>query len=221
MKDRFTSKGSILALALLGAMAAVGVGYAAIPSANGVIHSCYNASSNPSGQLRVIDSDAGAKCAKNEKALDFNQQGPKGDKGDKGDACLATDPACVGPQGEKGDKGDPGAPGAPGPASAPFYAITLPFDDAIGYEHRETKTVATLNLPAGRYALSAPLRLRNDDPDYQAWSCSFTGADFVGGLVTNSTFDAQMRAASELSYTLGTTTTLSASTTVSLSCNGF
>lgn len=61
-------------IAALGVLAAVGVGYAAIPSGDGVIHSCYNASSHPSGQLRVIDQEAGAKCSKNEKALAFNQK---------------------------------------------------------------------------------------------------------------------------------------------------
>jgi hypothetical protein len=100
-----------------------GSGYAAIPSADGVIHSCYNASSNPSGQLRVIDQEAGAKCSKNEKALSFNQKGPKGDpgpqgphgpKGDtgatgaKGDPGSQGEPGPAGPQGPKGDKGDPG-----------------------------------------------------------------------------------------------------------------
>src|SRR6266545_410944 len=80
MRHKLTRRGSIAALALLGVLAAVGVAYAAIPSADGVIHSCYNASSNPSGQLRVIDAEAGGKCAKNEKALDFNQRGPQGPK---------------------------------------------------------------------------------------------------------------------------------------------
>ena len=72
----------ILAAALFAA-AAAGAAYATIPDGGGVIHACYNAGSNPSGNLRVIDSEAGAKCSKNEKALDWNQQGIKGDKGDQ------------------------------------------------------------------------------------------------------------------------------------------
>jgi hypothetical protein len=55
MRHKITRKAEIAILTLLGALAAVGVGYAAIPSANGVIHGCYNAGSNPSGSLRVID----------------------------------------------------------------------------------------------------------------------------------------------------------------------
>jgi len=45
-----------------------------------VISGCYNTASNPSGQLRVIDTQAGGKCAKNEQALSWNQQGPKATK---------------------------------------------------------------------------------------------------------------------------------------------
>ena len=81
LKKRLLLVGGLLAVGLL----AVGIGYAAIPAGNGVISSCYNASSNPSGQLRCHRQGVWAKCAKNEKALDFNQIGPKGDKGDKGD----------------------------------------------------------------------------------------------------------------------------------------
>lgn len=36
-----SSKGQVAELAVLGFLAAAGVGYAAIPSADGVIHSCY------------------------------------------------------------------------------------------------------------------------------------------------------------------------------------
>src|SRR5215208_7819537 len=103
MKGKLTRRINIAVIATLGVLAAVGAGYAAIPSADGVIHSCYNASSNPSGQLRVIDAEAGAKCAKNEKALDFNQKGPKGD---------------AGPQGPQGPKGETGATGPSGPQGA-------------------------------------------------------------------------------------------------------
>ncbi len=97
MNHKLRRKSSITILAVAGTLTAVGVGYAAIPGIGGVIHSCYGAAgANPSGHLRVIDTEAGGKCAKNEKALDFNQQGPKGD---------------VGPQGDAGPKGDTGLQG--------------------------------------------------------------------------------------------------------------
>jgi hypothetical protein len=176
MKGTFNHRGSIPALALVGVVAVAGVAYAAIPSADGVIHSCYNASSNPSGQLRVIDTEAGGKCAKNEKALDFNQKGPKGDKGDKGDPCLPSNPACVGPQGipgadgadgndgapgadgqdgapgadgAKGDKGDPGAPGTPG-----ISTVTFAFGSSDYLDDTPAK-VASKTLAAGSWAVVA------------------------------------------------------------------
>ena len=74
MKDKLTRRGSIAVIAALGVLAVVGVGYAAIPTADGVVHSCYDGS----GELRVIDAEAGATCAKKETALNFNQEGPQG-----------------------------------------------------------------------------------------------------------------------------------------------
>lgn len=99
MNGRLIHKSSITVLAVTGALIAVGVGYAAIPDAGGVIHACYNAGSNPTGQLRVIDTEAGGKCTKNEKALEISQQGPKGDTGLQGTIGL-TGP--TGPQGPAG-----------------------------------------------------------------------------------------------------------------------
>jgi hypothetical protein len=135
MRHKFTRRGSILTIALLAVLAAVGVGYAAIPSSDGVIHSCYNASANPSGQLRVIDADAGAKCSKNEKALNFNQTGPQGPKGDTG---------ATGPQGPTGDIG-------------PSHAYSA---QANGVSLSGNTTVATLSLSAGSYSIGAKLYIR-------------------------------------------------------------
>jgi hypothetical protein len=121
MHNRLTRRGSVSAGALLAVLVVAGVAYAAIPGSDGIIHSCYNAGTSPSGQLRVIDPSTGGKCAKNEKALDFSQQGPKGDKGD---ACLSTDPACRGDQGPTGPTGPTGPDGADGADGAsPMWAV--------------------------------------------------------------------------------------------------
>ena len=158
MRRKLTRNGSILALLLMGVLAAVGVGYGAIPSPDGVIHSCYNANSNPSGQLRVIDADAGAKCAKNEKALDFNQKGPKGDKGDTG---PQGPPGPQGPQGLPGPKGETGATGPQGPAgpagSTDAYYVHGGPGQQFSIEPGETKEVEALTLPPGAYTLVADL----------------------------------------------------------------
>jgi hypothetical protein len=47
---------------------------AAIPDANGVIHGCR---SLKTGALRVIDSEQGQSCGKDEAALTWNQKGPQ------------------------------------------------------------------------------------------------------------------------------------------------
>ena len=166
MKGNLTRRSSITVLALTGALAAVGVGYAAIPSADGLIHSCYNASSNPSGQLRVIDQEAGAKCSKNEKALAFNQQGPKGDpgpqgpQGEKGNTGAQGPEGPAGPQGPQGPKGDAGAPGAAG--TSDVY-IKRQSGFVTGDFHVNTHT--TLDVPAGSYLINGKASIQNDDYD--------------------------------------------------------
>jgi hypothetical protein len=124
------SRGVIIAatsIAVLGL--AAGIAYATIPDSGGVIHSCYNASSNPSGQLRVIDTDLGAKCAKNEKAQ--------------------------GIQGIQGIPGTPGAPGAAGTSDA-YHANDFTFGIEI---LSETRTVISKQVPAGSYAMFAKMEL--------------------------------------------------------------
>jgi hypothetical protein len=72
-----------------------GVAYGAIPSANGVITSCYNKST---GAVRFVDETVA--CATNETRLAFNQQGQTGLTGPAGP---------TGPTGPQGPKGDPGS----------------------------------------------------------------------------------------------------------------
>ncbi len=118
-------------LLILGAAAilvvSVGVAYAAIPDANGVIKGCFKKSGHddddddggPKGSLRVIDTAKGEKCKKNETALSWNQKGPKGDKGDKGDTGAQGAQGVQGPQGPQGAQGVKGADGAPGAQGEP------------------------------------------------------------------------------------------------------
>jgi hypothetical protein len=92
--------GLFLAGAALLGLAAVSSAHLG-PVAGGVIHSCVNASSPgadaTAGAIRIVD--ANAACKGNERALDWNAQGPQGLKGDKGD---------VGPQGPQGPQGPSG-----------------------------------------------------------------------------------------------------------------
>jgi type VI secretion system secreted protein Hcp len=95
---RLTSHRLILRVALptvapLGAGAAVGI--AAIPSADGTIHACYDPARTPPGQVRIIDADT-QQCAAGEQPLNWNQRGPAGPAGPAGP---------TGPQGSEGPSG--------------------------------------------------------------------------------------------------------------------
>jgi hypothetical protein len=72
----------LIALAALAvAVAAVsGLGYAAIPGADGVISACRDSR----GVLKVIDAEAGETCGPNQQQLTWNQQGPQGPAGPPG-----------------------------------------------------------------------------------------------------------------------------------------
>ncbi len=198
--QRITRNGTILALGLLGALAAVGVGFAAIPSSDGAIHACYkDAASNPSGQLRVIDTEAGQECSKSEKALAWNRQGPKGDTGPAGpmgDAGPQGPQGGPGPQGEPGPKGDPGIqgpkgdkgePGAPGISTTTFAGnttpVSLPLDGSF-------TRVLSKNLPAGSWAIVATVNTNalipgvnpGEDTKVRDAGCELrNGTDFIGG----------------------------------------
>jgi hypothetical protein len=76
---------------------AAGVGYAAIPDNNGVIHACML---KATGTIRLIDTSLGSQslrghCTALETEVSWSQQGPKGDPG---------------LQGAAGPRGDPGSP---------------------------------------------------------------------------------------------------------------
>jgi hypothetical protein len=102
--------------AVLVLAAGIGVASAGIPSSGGKIFGCY---AKKGGALRVVA--AGKKCKENEKALFWNQQGPKGDAGPTGSGGGSTQKGQAGAKGDKGPKGDPGPKGPkgdPGPKGA-------------------------------------------------------------------------------------------------------
>jgi hypothetical protein len=118
-------------LALGVAVCAVGgVAYSSIPDAQGVIHGCYD---DASGALRVIDTGASGVCRGGETALDWNQQG------------------------QPGLNGHPGVAGPPGPAGVALTygrAVAGPIALPVA---PQMKTVATLNVPSGSYAIFAKI----------------------------------------------------------------
>jgi hypothetical protein len=133
------------------AVASAGIAAASIPDPNGVIHGCYGTGSNPTAALRVIDTDMGATCSKNEKSLTWDQTGPPGPKGDKGD------------------------PGPPGPSEV-FGAGHPGGTDVLA--SAETTLTATA-VPAGDYAISGKTQLTNNAFEGRPVSCELvdTGGD--------------------------------------------
>ena len=131
-----------------------GVAHAAIPSADGVIHACYT-TTNPSGSMRVIDVEKGQICSKNEKALDFNQSGPRG------------------PQGPAGPTG---------PSDA-YSAVSDRSVNAVSLEPGQETMVLTTSVPSGSYAVTATLQLySSEDPVFYQCFLRIGGhdADEVG-----------------------------------------
>jgi hypothetical protein len=204
---------TIPAFALLAVLAAVGVGYAAIPDAGGVIHSCYRVSSKPSGKLRVIDPDAGAKCGTNETALDFNQSGPKGDAGIQGPK------GNTGAPGSQGPKGDTGPAGAPGPSTATFASAT-----GVILDVNSTKVVSK-NLPAGSWAITATANTTVGISSFAgdrmlSTSCQLrNGTDIIGGATDRRSVPAGQNGAATLSMNGGAQVPAGGGE-VSLWCNG-
>src|SRR4051812_20787347 len=92
-------------LVALGAGATFGM--AAIPSADGTIHSCITTAT---GAIRIIDAEGASPqtCGGGETELTWNQRGPTGATGAAGAAGAA------GPAGPKGDTGAQGAAGLTG-----------------------------------------------------------------------------------------------------------
>lgn len=190
-------RGAVLAIVTVACLAA-GAAYAAIPDGNGVIHACYNSGSNPSGQLRVIDTAGGGKCSKNEKALDFNQTGPRGPvgpqgatgaTGTQGQAGVAGAAGPAGPTGAQGVAGPAGPAGPPGAQGAPGAAgistATFGFGGETEVEGDDTLTkVASKNLGAGAWAIVATVNSSSYFP--------------FGGDGVNADFGCQLRNGSDV-----------------------
>jgi hypothetical protein len=136
-------------IALVVAMATVGIMTAAIPTAN-VIDACYKQSG---GNLRVIDSTV-TKCSKNETSLAWNVQGPKGDPGAAGPVGL-TGP--IGPAGPAGPAGPIGPAGPAGSGASVLGNVTyVASHDFSGPSYEQ---ILTKSLAEGTYAMTATVEL--------------------------------------------------------------
>jgi hypothetical protein len=139
----------IVAIGVLAA-AAASISYAAIPSLNGTISACMDAK----GGLKVIDVDNGATCAANSTPLTWNQRGPQGVAGPQG---VQGAPGPQGPKGDTGAQGVQGPQGIPGPSDA--YQKRGADVGLAGLWY--PSVVASLDLPGGKYVLSAKAWVHN------------------------------------------------------------
>lgn len=130
-----------------------GAAAASIPDGAGVFHACYN---KFNGALRLISNTS--TCATNEVAVQWNQAGPTGP------------PGPAGPQGPAGSQGPAG-----------------PSDDAFSVASGNGMTLAPpgndvgvhLDLPQGKYAVSATVVLLNSSGASDVIACSI--GDTNGG----------------------------------------
>jgi hypothetical protein len=166
---RSPGRRALVGAAAVAATLAVGaVAYASIPDANGVIHACYNTGSNPSGALRVIDTDKGTTCSKNEKPLSWNQRGPTGPKGATG---------AAGANGTAGSRGPTGPKGATGPSGSDatvdgYSATNSHVVDAEAANGFTQEIVGLSGLPAGDYIVWATV---TNDGGTDDMECSLEG----------------------------------------------
>ena len=113
-----------VATAVAGAMAAVATTALAagavttLAAAEETIKGCYRTAGVPAvkGQLRVLA--PGQRCARNERAISWNQRGPQGAPGLLGAAGQAGDKGELGAPGPQGGQGTQGAIGAVGAQGA-------------------------------------------------------------------------------------------------------
>lgn len=168
--------GQVAVMTALGSALLIGGGTVAwsavapsIPGPDGIIHSCYNATGNPVGSLRVIDPTTGATCSKNEKSLNFNQTGPQGPQGIQGVQGLAGVDGTDGLDGTDGTDGTNGAPGATGPAGLSHVYSDSTFQSY--FSNSAETVVLSVSVPAGAYVVNSKVSVNNQDSDSQSASC--------------------------------------------------
>jgi Collagen triple helix repeat (20 copies) len=112
MRRALAARGTPVVVVACVALLAAGGGYA-IASGGGTIHGCAKKSN---GALRLAN-----KCAKSERGITWNTQGPPGAPGKQGPAGQAGPAGTAGPAGPAGPQGNAGPQGPAGTARA--YAL--------------------------------------------------------------------------------------------------
>lgn len=140
-------------LSALGVLLLGMIGYASIPSENGVIFACYKKSG---GTLRVIDRSV-TNCTKDETLISWNQQGPQGPMGPQGLQGEQGPAGPTGPQGPEGPQGLTGPPGPQGISTATFALANATILVGSQFTH-----VFSKSLPPGNWVVVATAGVSDD-----------------------------------------------------------
>jgi len=198
----------IVALGVVAAVAA-GVSYAAIPSLNGTISACVDAK----GGLKVIDVDNAATCGPNTTPLTWNLRGPQGLTGPQG---PKGDPGVLGPKGDPGVQGIQGPQGTPGTSDA--HQKRGPDLGLAGLWY--PSVVASLDLPAGKYVLSAKAWVHNPQANVEHKCVLAAGNDQDEQMLQTGIYDnAYLNDNLEGEMTLMTAHEFASPGTVTLTCS--
>jgi hypothetical protein len=198
MKGKLT-RTMLVALAIVGALVAGGIAYAAIPDAGGVIHGCYKKSSPNQGTLRVIDTEKAQTCSNAESAINWSQTGPQGPQGIQG---------IQGPQGPQGPSG-----------SSHAYSTFNGVGQTLIAPN--SHTITQLTLPAGDYvvwATGSVVRRGIIDTSGSANDVKCSLNDPSDNAVTASEAEANFDDGDAVPYMLVATMSLSSSGTITVDC---
>jgi hypothetical protein len=160
MKGKLT-RPTLVALAIVGALLAGGIAYAAIPDAGGIIHACYKKSSLNQGSLRVIDTEKAQTCSNSETQLNWSQTGPQGPQGAQGPQ---------GPSGSNHAYSDSNLEGLTqlSPNSTTITKLTLPAGDYVVWATGSVVKYGTVPTTGSDNDVKCAL----DDPDDNAVTAS-------------------------------------------------
>jgi hypothetical protein len=227
MSDMRSKRFSTTAAAVGLCLAGVAVTLATIPGSNGVITACYNKSG---GSIHVIDSSV-TKCGSNEIVLTWNQtgqQGPIGPQGPQGPQGAAGATGATGPVGPAGPAGAPGVPGMTGPAgptgpagASGGHVYVTGLNGIVGGSAGWEGDPLSLNLPAGKFVVSATLSPENDDTSDQNLVCKLSTGDSTEAFLGSKSIFGSDNAASRLSVSLLDVADFNSPGKVTVHCSGF
>jgi hypothetical protein len=198
--------------------------------------------SKVSGTLRAVTLSPAtpAPCGKYEQQVSWNQLGQPGADGSPGASGAPGPSGPAGSPGASGASGLPGANGSPGPSGpsgpqgspGPTGSAGAPGSDGAPAAYTninplavnmlgEYATVATLDLPAGSYAITGQATLHNSSNSEQGVACilNVVHGDSIPGSRSASSFGPGSGSHSQVSISNQAAVTLDTAGTVVMQCD--